>query len=50
MIKNKDTDKDFVVKIDIERMKKALGGKSFQVPQGLTREEIRNFIISCAKK
>lgn len=38
------------VKIDIERMKSALDAESFTMPKGLDKEEMRQFIISCATR
>lgn len=41
-----DYDEVNPIKIDIERMEKALKSESFIVPNGLTREQICEFILS----
>lgn len=36
--------------IDIDRMRRALTGPSFDMPPGLTREEKRRFILDAAER
>lgn len=36
------------VRIDVERMARALASGTVQVPQGLTREEVLRFILAAA--
>lgn len=38
------------IKINIDRMKSALSAESFVMPQGLSREEKRKFILEAGKK
>jgi len=46
----KNNNQELSIKVDIERMKQALSSKSIMVPQGLTKEEKRQFILDFAKK
>jgi hypothetical protein len=41
-------DDDPPVHIDVERMKRALAGPRFEIPPGLTAEQIRRFILDVA--
>ena len=38
------------VRINLDRMKSALSAESFVMPQGLSREEKRKFILEAGKK
>ena len=38
------------VRINLDRMKSALSAESFVMPQGLSREEKRKFIMEAGKK
>lgn len=38
------------IRINIDRMKSALSAESFVMPQGLSREEKRKFILEAGKK
>ena len=38
------------VQINLDRMKSALSAESFVMPQGLSREEKRKFILEAGKK
>lgn len=38
------------VRVDIDRMKRALAGPSIEIPKGLSREELRAFILAAAKR
>jgi hypothetical protein len=46
----KNNNQELSIKVDIVRMKQALSSKSIMVPQGLTKEEKRQFILDFAKK
>jgi hypothetical protein len=46
----KNNNQELSIKVDKERMKQALSSKSIMVPQGLTKEEKRQFILDFAKK
>lgn len=46
----KNNNQELSIKVDIERMKQALSSESIMVPQGLTKEEKRQFILDFAKK
>jgi len=39
-----------MIKIDIKRIQKSLDSPTFQIPLGLTREEVRTLILSKAPK
>lgn len=41
---------DAPILFDMERMEKALNGPTFTVPPGLSREQIRQYIIDTAKR
>jgi hypothetical protein len=38
------------IRINLDRMKSALSAESFVMPQGLSREEKRKFILEAGKK
>jgi hypothetical protein len=39
-----------VVRVDIERMERALSSQSFKMPKGLSREEKRKYIVAVAQR
>lgn len=49
MITNEDID-DLPIRYDIKRMKYALAGEFIQVPTGLSRDEIHEFILSHSER
>lgn len=46
----KNNNQELNIKIDIERINKALASESIMVPSGLNREEKKQFILDFAKK
>jgi len=50
MVTTTQTQKTAPIKINLDRMKSALSAESFVMPQGLSREEKRRFILEAGKK
>ena len=50
MVTTKPIQKTAPVKINLDRMKSALSAETFVMPQGLSREEKRKFIMEAGKK
>ena len=50
MVTTTQTQKTAPIKINLDRMKSALSAESFAMPQGLSREEKRRFILEAGKK
>ena len=50
VITQKPNQKTAPVRINLDRMKSALSAESFVMPQGLSREEKRRFILEAGKK
>ncbi len=50
MVTTTQTQKTAPIKINLDRMKSALSAESFVMPQGLSREEKRKFIMEAGKK
>jgi len=50
MVTTTQTQKTAPIKINLDRMKSALSAESFVMPEGLSREEKRKFIMEAGKK
>ena len=50
VITQKPNQKTAPVRINLDRMKSALSAETFVMPQGLSREEKRKFILEAGKK